>query len=67
MYRIKVEGRLDEAWSGCLNGMLIEQESEAPPVTSLTGEVTDQASLRGLMNQLWNLNLSLISVKRMEE
>jgi hypothetical protein len=67
MYQIRVEGKLDEAWSDWLNGVLIELESEVPPVTSLTGEITDQASLRGLMNQIWDLNLSLISVKRMEE
>lgn len=67
IYQIRVEGKLDEGWSGWLNGVVVELESETPPVTSLIGEMTDQVGLRGLLNQLWNLNLNLISVKRMEE
>jgi hypothetical protein len=64
IYQIRVKGKLDEGWSVWLDGMAVELESEVPPVTSLTGEVTDQACLRGILTRLWNLNLSLISVNR---
>jgi hypothetical protein len=67
IYRICVEGKLDEGWSGWFDGLIVELESESPPVTSLTGSVTDQACLRGILNRLWNLNLCLISVERLEE
>jgi len=33
-------------------------------MTTLTGTVEDQSALRGILNQLWDLNLTLISVRR---
>ncbi len=66
IYQIRVEGKLDEGWSAWLDGMVVELESETPMVTSLTGKVTDQAGLRGILTRLWNLNLVLISVRRMD-
>jgi len=32
----------------------------------MTGAVIDQAKLRGIINKLWDLNLTLISVNRVE-
>ncbi len=69
VYEIKVEGRLDEGWSGWFEGLAITLEQgspETPPVTTLTGAVADQAALRGILTTLWNLNLDLISVTRLE-
>ena len=66
VYQIRVQGRIDTQWSIWLNGMSIVQESEEPPVTRISGGVIDQAKLRGIINQLWDLNLTLISVNRME-
>jgi len=34
--------------------------------TILSGPVTDQAALRGLLNKIWDLNLTLISLERVE-
>jgi hypothetical protein len=67
-YEIKVPGRLDESWSNWLEGMTIEVESgdDRPTITTLTGVVTDQAALQGLLNQLYALGLSLISVNVIE-
>ena len=31
--------------------------------TFITGEVADQAALRGILEKIWNLNLVLVSVK----
>ena len=63
-YQIRVQGRIEAQWSTWLNGMTIIQESEEPPVTRISGVVIDQAKLRGIINQLWDLNLTLISVNR---
>jgi hypothetical protein len=63
-YRISVEGALDQKWSGRLGGMQIavkERESQKP-VTTLSGQVTDQAALIGVLNTLYELHLSILSV-----
>jgi hypothetical protein len=35
---------------------------DAGCVTLLTGRVEDQATLRGILNRLWDLNLTVLSV-----
>jgi hypothetical protein len=67
-YQIRAQGRLDEGWSDWLGGLTVALEwaSDGSPVTTLTGPVTDQAALRGLLCTLWDLNLTLISVHRTE-
>ena len=63
-YEIVVPGRLDEFWSEWLEGMTVEVKSgtQGPSITTLTGEVPDQAALQGLINRLYSMGLSLISV-----
>ena len=63
-YQIKVPGYLSESWSDWVGGMTItvESEGDGPPVTTLTGVVTDQAALQGLLRRLYSLGLPLISV-----
>ena len=63
VYQIKVQGRLDESWSGWFSGMAITFEGD---ITTLTGVVVDQAALRGILSRLWDLNLALISVNPIE-
>ena len=67
-YQIKVQGRLDEGWSDWFSGMTVtfENEGDDAPITTLTGAVTDQAALRGILPRIWDLNLTLISVNRIE-
>ena len=62
-YQIKVEGRLNEGWSDWFSGMAVALEND---VTILTGAVADQAALRGILTNIWDLNLTLISVSQME-
>lgn len=66
IYQIRIEGYGDPKWSSWLNGLTIAVEDGQPPITSLTGPIVDQAKLRGIMNKLWDLNLAVISVKRIE-
>ena len=63
-YQIEVPGLLDESWSEWAGGMSItvEDEGDGPPVTSLTGVVTDQAALHGLLRRRYSMGLPLISV-----
>jgi len=66
VYCITVQGCLDETWGAWLNGLAIETADEhGACVTRLTGEIVDQAALRGLVNQLWDWNLTLIAVTRL--
>ena len=66
-YVIQVDGWLDAAWSDWWKGMLvIPSPDDTRPATILQGTVPDQAALRGILNQLWDLNLSIISVNRVE-
>ena len=68
VYRITVQGRLDEIWSQWLSGLTIETavNDRGAIVTILTGEIVDQAALRGLLNRLWDWNLTLIAVTRLQ-
>jgi hypothetical protein len=67
VYQIKVQGQLDERWSDWFNGLTVVMgnESENPPVTTLIGPA-DQAALRGILNKIWDLNLTLHSVNRLD-
>lgn len=65
-YRIKVEGCISPEWSAWLNGLAISLESELTPITVIDGMVVDQAHLRGLLNKLWDLNLNLVSLERID-
>ena len=40
----------------------MEEREDRPPVTILTGRIADQAALRGVLTQIFDLNLALISV-----
>lgn len=62
-YQIKVQGKLDEKWSGWFSGMALTFDGD---VTTLTGAVTDQSALRGLLSRIWDLNLTLISIRRIQ-
>ncbi len=65
-YQIVVSGQLNERWSDWLNGMTIERQASEDkfPTTIFTGQIPDQAALRGLLVKIWDLGLVLISVKR---
>jgi hypothetical protein len=68
VYRIQVRGRLDEQWSGWFGGMAIAHQGggDGPSMTVLTGTVADQAALLGILAKIAYMNLTLISVNRVE-
>jgi hypothetical protein len=63
-YQIRVQGRIDPDWSDRLAGMTIRLavEEASPPVTTLNGELGDQAALAGVLNTLYELHLPVLSV-----
>lgn len=67
-YEIQVQGRLDAIWSDWFDGVtiMVETGDGAPATTTLTGPVTDQAALHGLLQKLYTLGLPLLLVKRKE-
>jgi len=63
MYRIRVSGRLDDCWQEWFSGMTISFENGPDGVISAaTGQVADQAALRGILERIWDVNLTVISV-----
>ncbi len=62
IYQIRVEGWLDAEWSEWFNGWDIEHRDDL--TTMLTGPISDQPELHGLLLKIRNLNLTLISVSR---
>jgi hypothetical protein len=66
-YRIGVQGHIPARWCDRLEGMTITERSpEAEPaVTTLLGELSDQAALAGVLNTLYELHLPVLSVERL--
>ena len=64
-YQISVQGRIDPTWSDRLEGMTIRPATvEAiPPVTTMEGELSDQAALAGVLNTIYELHLPILLVK----
>jgi hypothetical protein len=63
--QIRVQGVLDQTWSDAMGGLTISLDTERGPhpVTTLTGELMDQAALAGVLDRLYNLLMPLISVE----
>jgi hypothetical protein len=59
-YEIRLTGRLDARWAAWFDGMSLSTESDG--TTVLTGPVTDQAALHGLLRRVRDLGLPLVSV-----
>jgi hypothetical protein len=62
IYEIRVEGHLAEHWSDWFEGLAIHNDSNGEMV--LSGPLTDQAALFGVLTKIHAFNLTLISVNR---
>jgi len=67
-YRIYVKGFLDESWSDRFSGLQIENQtsSTGSPTTILQGTLLDQAQLLGVLSNLYEMHMSLISVELLD-
>ena len=59
-YQLRVDGHLDQHWSPWFGDLTLTQESDG--TTSLTGVISDQAELHGLLTKIRDLGVTLISV-----
>ena len=64
-YRISVQGAINRDWKDYFRTLSVSTASpnDHRPVTTLTGQVADQAALVGLINALYGLGLPLLSVE----
>ncbi len=64
IYEIKIKGRLDKQWADWFDPLVLQYTTEGD--TILAGPVPDQAALQGILINLGNLNLDLISVNQVK-
>ena len=64
-YEIKIKGLLDEHWNQWFEGMTlksVENGESGQMCTLITGPISDQPALHGLLAKIRDLNLPLISI-----
>ena len=64
-YRIRVAGHIDDSLTDHLGGMVITRAftADSRPMTILIGHLQDQAALSGVLNELYELHLPLLTVE----
>ena len=63
IYRISVQGSLNPSWADNLGGMEIKQDTRKVSVTTLKGPLMDQSQLLGVLNNLHQLHMPILSVE----
>jgi hypothetical protein len=62
VYQIRINSHLDETWINWFAPLVVVNEANGE--ATLTGEVRDQAELHGLLDRVFDLNLTLLAVNR---
>ena len=63
-YEIRLTGHLDAHWATWFDGLTVSREGDG--ITVISGLVTDQTALHGLLQRVRDLGLPLVSVIRVE-
>jgi len=63
VYEIRVEGHLGDRWSDWFDGLTISNDPNGE--ARMTGLISDQTALYGVLAKIHNLNLVLISLVRL--
>jgi hypothetical protein len=63
VYEIRVEGHLGDRWSDWFDGLTIRNDPNGE--SRLTGLISDQTALYGVLAKIHNLNLILVSLVRL--
>jgi len=63
-FEIKVAGQLDEHWSEWLGNLSMSHDAQGN--TLLTGMIPDQAALHGILTNIRDLGLVLISLNQVD-
>jgi hypothetical protein len=64
-FEIHVRGQLDESWSDWLGGLEVKLLDNGEMI--LSGHIGDQAALMGILNKLYGLNLTLLSLSEVKQ
>ncbi|HLO32236.1 MAG TPA: hypothetical protein VK249_24010 [Anaerolineales bacterium] len=64
VYQIRIKGELDSQWTDWFEGLTITLEEDGD--TLLTGPVSDQAALHGLLKKVRDLGMPLISINQIQ-
>jgi hypothetical protein len=65
IYYIRIKGTFNPASFGWMNdASIISQEKDE---TLIATSITDQAALRGLLEQFWNFNFTVLSVESVDK
>jgi hypothetical protein len=66
VYSIQLQGFLDQNWANQFGSLKVltfqSNDPQRPPVTTVIGEVVDQAALAGFLNFVYDLGIPLLSV-----
>jgi len=60
VYKIKLAGHLDESWADWFYGMKFSYAEDE--TTTMSGEITDQSALHGILKKIHDLNLTLLAI-----
>ena len=68
-YQITIHGYLDDSWSNQFGGLAFHHEiaKDETPTTTLQGYVIDQAALFGILNGLYGLGFTILSVSKYDK
>jgi hypothetical protein len=65
VYEVRVQGCLDDHWADWFESMALTRDV-AQNTTTLRGVIPDQAALHGLLAQIRDLGVPLLSLARVE-
>jgi hypothetical protein len=64
-YEIRVVGHLDDDWSAWFDNLTITHHADG--TSTLTGPITDQAQLHGILARLRDVGSTLLSVHAIDD
>lgn len=63
-YEIRITGHLDAHWAAWFDGLTVSHDDDRKTVIS--GPIADQAALHGVLQQVRDLGLTLVSMTRVD-
>ena len=69
VYKIKVHGEIEKSWADKLQGLQIniERSQSKSTISVLVGQINDQSALSGVLNTLYDMHMTVISVHMLSE
>ena len=62
VYQIRITGHFDDTWITWFSPLVVVNEANGE--ATLTGAMRDQAELHGLLERVFDLNVTLLAVNR---